>query len=128
MQLNQQFLDALSAQAKANPRLRQNYDMRTSASDSSQRMLNALEPGTIVPIHRHCSSAETVILIRGKVLERFFNDEGDEIECIELNQSKPLLQIPAGQWHTLDVLEPGTIIFEAKDGAYQPLEASDIMQ
>lgn len=128
MVIDSKFLDTLSEQAEGNPRLRQNYDMRTSAADSSQRMLNALQPGTVVPIHRHMNSAETVILIRGRVREILFDDNGKVIESIELNAETPMMQIQAGRWHTIEVIEPDSIIFEAKDGAYQPLDASDIMQ
>ncbi|MBE6305420.1 MAG: cupin fold metalloprotein, WbuC family [Bacteroidales bacterium] len=128
MKIDTTFLNTLSEQAKVSPRLRQNYDLRTSDADTSQRMLNALQPGTVVPIHRHKGSTETVILIRGCVREVIFDDNGKEIEGIILNSETPMLQIPAGQWHTLEVIDPDSIIFEAKDGAYQPLEASDIMQ
>ncbi len=128
MKLDSEFLAALSEQARENPRRRQNYDMRTSASDASQRMLNALEPGTVVPVHRHRNSAETVILIRGSVREIIYDDNGRVLERVRLDAETPIMQIPAGQWHTIEVLEPDTIIFEAKDGAYQPLDASDIMQ
>lgn len=122
-------MDDLSAQAKANPRLRQTYDLRTTPGDSSQRMLNALEIGTILPIHRHTKSTETLVMVRGKLREDFYNDDGEVIESIilETGGETPMLQIPVGQWHSLEVLEEGTIIFEAKDGAYEPLATEDIM-
>lgn len=129
MILDKSFLDTLSQQAKDNPRLRQNYDLRTSQSDNSQRMLNALEIGTILPIHRHTKSTETLVMVRGKLREDFYNDNGEVIESIilEAGGEVPMLQIPVGQWHSLEVLEEGTIIFEAKDGAYEPLATEDIM-
>ena len=129
MIIDKQTLDILSAQAKANPRLRQNYDLRTSSADQSQRMLNALEIGTILPIHRHTKSTETLVMVRGKLREDFYNDNGEVIESIilEAGGETPMLQIPVGQWHSLEVLEEGTVIFEAKDGAYEPLAEEDII-
>lgn len=129
MIIDQKFLDELSAQAKANPRLRQNYDLRTSSEDSSQRMLNALEVGTVLPIHRHTQSTETLVMIRGKLREYFYNDNGEVLESIilETGGEIPMLQIPVGQWHSLEVLEEGTVIFEAKDGAYESLAAEDVL-
>ena len=129
MIIDQKFLDELSAQAKANPRLRQNYDLRTSSEDSSQRMLNALEVGTVLPIHRHTQNTETLVMIRGKLREYFYNDNGEVLESIilETGGEIPMLQIPVGQWHSLEVLEEGTVIFEAKDGAYESLAAEDVL-
>lgn len=129
MIIDKQLLDNLSAQAKANPRLRQNYDLRTDSADQSQRMLNALEIGTTLPIHRHTKSTETLVMVRGKLREEFYNDNGEVIESIilETGGETPMLQIPVGQWHSLEVLEEGTVIFEAKDGAYEPLAEEDIM-
>lgn len=128
MIIDQKFLDDLSAQAKANPRLRQSYDLRTTPDDKSQRMLNALEPGTIMPIHRHRNTSETMVMVRGKLIERFYDDDGsitDEFVMEPCGQYA-IVQIEAGQWHSLEVLEEGTIIFEAKDGAYEPLSNIDI--
>jgi cupin fold WbuC family metalloprotein len=107
-----------------------NLDLRTSSNDTSQRMLNALEPGTVVPIHRHCSTTETVIIVRGKVKEILFDEAGNITEEIlmEVGGDCPALQIPAGQWHTIEALESGTVIFEAKDGAFAPLSEKDIMK
>lgn len=129
MILDKSFLDTLSQQAKENPRLRQNYDLRTSPSDNSQRMLNALEMGTKLPIHRHTKTTETLVMVRGKILESFYNDNGEVTESIilEAGGEVPMLQIPVGQWHSIEVLEEGTIIFEAKDGAYEPLAEEDIL-
>lgn len=130
VRIDNQLLNELSEKAKGCERLRMNYDLRTSSEDQSQRMLNALEPGTVVPIHRHRFTAETVIMVRGRLKEFFYNDEGEVTEVIEMSAGGecPVLQIPAGKWHTLEVLEAGTVIFEAKDGAFAPLAAEDIMK
>ena len=129
MILNKKLMDDLSAQAKANPRLRQSYDLRTSPNDGSQRMLNALEPGTELPIHRHRLSSETMVVIRGSVTELFYNDEGTLTDVITVAPKSEcsMIQIEKGQWHSLKCNEPDTIIFEAKDGAYEPLQQSDIL-
>ena len=130
MKIDKTILDELTAKAKASDRLRMNLDMRTSSDDTSQRMLNALEPGTIVPIHRHCSTAETVIIVRGKVKEIFYDDNGNVTEevLMEVGGECPMVQIPAGMWHTIEALESGSVIFEAKDGAFAPLSEEDIMK
>lgn len=130
MIIDKKILDDLSVQAKANPRLRQSYDLRTTPEDKSQRMLNALEPGTTLPIHRHTKSTETLVMVRGKLREHFYNYNGEVIESIilETGGETPMLQIPVGQWHSLEVLEEGTVIFEAKDGAYEQLNDNDIIQ
>lgn len=113
------FLEALLAQAAANPRLRQNYDLRTSPADGSQRMLNALLPGTVVPVHRHPRSSENVLMLRGKMVEVFYDDAGMEVERNLLDCSTGCVGcvVPAGIWHSVQVLEP-SVIFEAKDGKY----------
>ena len=107
-----------------------NLDMRTSSNDTSQRMLNAVEPGTIVPIHRHCFTVETVIIVRGKVKEIFYDNDGNVTEevLMEVGGECPMVQIPAGMWHTIEALESGSVIFEAKDGAFAPLSEEDIMK
>ena len=120
MELNKAFLDSLLEQAKANPRLRQNYDLRTSPADTSQRMLNALLPGTEVPIHRHNKSTETVMLLCGKIKEILYDEEnGEEIERITLDPSSGSYGyvVPKGVWHSVEAIEP-SVIFEAKDGKY----------
>ena len=130
MNIDKSVLDELTAKAKASERLRMNLDMRTSSEDTSQRMLNAVEPGTVVPIHRHCASAETVVIVRGKVKEIFYDDNGSVTSevVLETGGECPMVQIPAGQWHTIEVLESGSVIFEAKDGAFAPLGEEDIMK
>ena len=128
MKITQEILDNLTAQAKSSERLRMSLDLRTSADDQSQRMLNAVEPGTPLPIHRHRTSAETVVIVRGSLIERFYDDAGvlaEEIQ-MEVGGRCPVLQIPASQWHSIEVLESGTVIFEAKDGPYIPLSSEDI--
>lgn len=130
MNIDKKLLDSLTGKAKVNERLRINLDLRTSSEDCSQRMLNALEPGTVMPIHRHRFSSETVVMVRGSLEEIFYNNEGEITETIILQAGGdcPALQIPAGQWHSIRVLETGTVIFEAKDGAYTPLSEDDILK
>lgn len=119
MEINKELLDNLFAQAKENPRLRQNYDLRTSSSDTSQRMLNALLPGTVVPIHRHPQSTENVFLLCGKIVEVICDENGNEKERIHLDPTVGNYGcvVPQGAWHTVEVLEP-SVIYEAKDGKY----------
>lgn len=129
MKIDKDLLNSLTEKAKASERLRMNLDLRTSAEDGSQRMLNALEPDTVLPIHRHRFSTETVVMVRGSLEEIFYNNNGEITETILMQAGGecPALQIPAGQWHTVKVLEPGTVIFEAKDGAYVPLSEDDVL-
>lgn len=119
MEINKELLDNLFEQAKENPRLRQNLDLRTSSADTSQRMLNALLPGTVVPIHRHPQSTESVFLLCGKIVEVICDENGNEIERIHLDPSVGNYGcvVPQGAWHTVEVLEP-SVIYEAKDGKY----------
>ena len=126
MVINQTLLDKLTEEAKASPRLRMNYDLRNSDADQSQRILNALEPGTVIPIHRHKDSSETNICIRGHYEEYFYDEHGNLTETIDMYPGGPILNIEKGQWHSLKCLESGTILFEAKDGAYHPLEEDEI--
>ena len=123
-------MDSLSRQAKESPRLRQAFDLRTSPNDSSQRILNAVEPGTILPIHRHRGSTETIIVLRGKVVQHYYNDAGEKTASYVLapQSAKVGMSVPIGQWHALESLEEGSVIFESKDGAYQPLSAEDILE
>lgn len=119
IQIDEKLIEGLFAKAKESDRLRMNYDLRTSPNDGSQRMLNALLPGTVVPVHRHPSSNENVILICGKLDEVLFSDEGKEIKRLRLDPSAGSFGcvVPAGAWHTVEVLEP-SVIYEAKDGKY----------
>ncbi len=130
MKITQALLDKLTKEAKISPRLRMNYDLRDSAEDTSQRMLNAIEPGSSVPIHRHQKTSETVICIRGRLVEEYYDDlEKTCTERIELSPNGPVvaLNIPAGQWHTVQAIESGTVILEVKDGAYKPQNPEDVM-
>ena len=106
-----------------------NYDLRNSLADQSQRMLNAIEPGSPLPIHRHMKSSETVVCLRGRLVEEYYSDAGELVESVELAPGGPVVavNIPIGQWHTVRVLESGTVIMEVKDGAYEPIGEEDIL-
>ena len=130
MIIDSRILDALSAQAKVNSRLRQSYDLRNSPEDSSQRMLNALEPGTIMPIHRHHASSETVVILRGKIEWIFYDNSGNETERVVLdaNGEPRMLNVERDRWHSLVCLEEGSVLYESKNGAYHPLQDCDVLQ
>ena len=144
MKIDNALLDNLTAQAKASPRLRMNMDLRDSAEDQSQRMLNALEPGTVLPIHRHRKTSETVAILRGRAVQYLYDDEGRETGSVLLApcgagchvagaprndvQAVPAMQVEMGQWHRLEALETGTVIVEFKNGAYEPITAEDVME
>lgn len=148
MVIDKEFLDQLLEQAKESPRLRMNYDLRTTPEDHSQRMLNALLPGTVLPIHRHTKTTETLVVLRGRMEEVFYEEgtealmDGDsrcvdvchkrvlrEKERVLLSANGPVqgLSIPVGQWHTVNVLDP-TVILECKDGKYEPLGKEDVIE
>lgn len=110
MVITKEILDKLTAKAKENPRLRCNLDMRNSSNDQSQRMLNALEPGTVMPIHRHMSSSETCICIRGHFEEYFYDEHGNLTDTIDMVPGGVVLNIEKGQWHSLKCLESGTVL------------------
>ena len=124
------LLDSLTEQAKASPRLRMNLDLRNSDGDSSQRMLNALEPGTVLPIHRHCLTSETVAILRGRAVQWLYDTDGNVTEKIllEVGGDIPAMSVEKGQWHRLECLESGTVILEMKDGAYEPIGPEDILE
>ena len=130
MVIDKALLDNLSAQAKATPRLRMAYDLRNTPEDNSQRMLNALEPGTIMPIHRHLSSSETVVLLRGRICWHFYDDAGNKTESVVLdaNGEPRALCVEKGRWHSLECLESGSVLMESKDGRYEPLGEEEIME
>lgn len=130
MLIDKDLLDRLTEQAKVNPRLRQAYDLRNTPEDQSQRMLNAMEPGTILPIHRHKTTSEVTSVVRGRVRQNMYDSLGMLVESFEAsaNEFPNFYVIPAGQWHNTECLESGTIIFEAKDGSYAPLEPCDILE
>jgi len=147
MKLDKTLLDNLLEQAAASPRLRMNYDLRTSPEDGSQRMLNALLPGTVLPIHRHPKTTEVLVLLRGRMEEIFYEEGSESVwdgdsHCMDLCRRRVLretsrvlleaggevqgLSIPVGQWHGINVLEP-TVILECKDGAYEPIGPEDMI-
>lgn len=128
MVTNKGILDNLTAQAKASPRLRMNLDLRNSSEDGSQRMLNAIEPGTVMPIHRHRKSSETVVCIRGHFEEYFYDEAGNLTDTFDMLPGGLIVNVPIGQWHSLKSLESGTVLFECKDGAYAPLGIEDLLQ
>lgn len=130
MIIDQKFLDALTEEAKNSPRLRMNKDMRTSVNDQSQRMFNALEPGTVLPIHRHSKTTETILCIRGTIRVEFFDDHAHITDSYILkpNSETVAIQIPVGQWHSAVSMESGTVMFECKDGPYEPLSPIDILR
>ena len=124
------LLNSLTEEAKASPRLRKNLDLRNEGESQSQRMLNAIEPGSPVPVHRHRSSMETVVCLRGRIRQIFYDDNGEVVvETVDLMPGGDVaaVNIPMGQWHTVEVLESGTVIMEFKDGPYEPLQECDIM-
>lgn len=129
MIIDKKLLDNLTLQAKQNPRLRQAYDLRNSTNDQSQRMLNALEHGTVLPIHRHCTTSEITSVVRGRVRQNMYDDNGILIESFDASADDfPNFYVtPCGVWHNAECLESGTIIFEAKDGIYKPLSSENVM-
>ena len=129
MIIDTNLLDALTVQAKASPRLRMNLDLRNTPEDHSQRMLNALEPGTVMPIHRHRNTSETVVVLRGKVKWLYYNDQGELTDTILVEAGGDIcgLSVPMGQWHSLECLESGSVILETKDGAWEALGEEDLL-
>ncbi len=129
MIIDKRILDELTAQAKVSPRLRMNLDLRNSAEDQLQRMLNALEPGTALPIHRHHASSETVVILRGKIQWVFYDDNGNETEWVILDADGDprMLNVEKDRWHSLKCLESGSVLYDSKDGPYHPLEEDEIM-
>lgn len=130
MIIDKQLLDSLTKQAKNNLRLRQAYDLRTTPNDLSQRILNAVEPGTVLPIHRHKGSTETITCLRGKCVQYLYDNDGNQINAIHLapNSNIVAMSVEVGQWHKLESLESGTVILECKDGKYEPLADEDIFK
>ncbi len=130
MLIEEKLLDSVTSRAKTSDRLRMNYNLHDSLDAKAQRLLNALEPGTELPIHRHQHTAETYIVLRGAIKVLFYNDERMLTNEFMINplEGRYGIHIPAGQWHTLEVLESGTVIFEVKDGPYVPLQPEDIIR
>lgn len=127
--IDTELLDLVTKEAKESSRLRMNHNFHESLDAKAQRLLNALEPGTQLPVHRHLNTAETYFVVRGRLNVIFYNENCEPVESCELNpqHGKFGVDIPAGQWHTIEVLESGTVIFEVKDGPYTPLEDKDIL-
>ena len=128
--IDNELLDEVSRQARESERLRMNYNFHDSLDAKAQRLLNALEPGTELPVHRHCMKAETYIVLRGRIRVYFYDDDKRVTEEVELAPSEGNygIHIPAGQWHTLEVMEKDTVIFEVKDGPYTPIEPKDRLE
>lgn len=131
MIITKAILDELTAKAKESPRLRMNMDLRNSEGDQSQRMLNAIEPGSDMPIHRHQHTSETVVCLRGCLVEEFY-DELERIctDSIELKPGGPnfAVNVPAGQLHRVWAKESGTVLLESKNGVWEPLTPEDILK
>ena len=128
MIIDRHILDALTARAQVSPRLRMNLDLRNSTEDQSQRMLNAIEPGSRMPVHRHRTTSETVVCLRGHFEEYFYDEFGVLTDVVDMRPGGTLLNIPAGRWHSLRSLESGTVLLECKDGAWTPLEQEDVLR
>lgn len=128
--INEELLNEVTRQAQESPRLRMNYNLHDSLDAKAQRLLNALEPGTLLPIHRHPHTAETYLLLRGKINVLYYNDQKELMETVVLEPKSGNygIHIPKNQWHTLEVLESGSVIFEVKDGPYTPLEEKDVLK
>jgi len=130
MIINKNLLDQVSEQAKASPRLRMNYNFHQSLDDKCHRFLNAVEPGTVVPIHKHPTKDESFVILRGKVRVTTHNDDGSVIEDVVLSQESGNygVDIPKNVWHKLESLEPGSVIFECKEGPFVPHEEEGILE
>lgn len=130
MVIDKKILDELTQKAKASERLRCNLDLRNSVEDLSQRMLNALEPGTIMPIHRHHASSETVVILRGRIRWIFYDENGNETERVVMDADGDLrmLNVEKDRWHSLECLESGSVLYESKDGPYHPLEEDEVFE
>ncbi len=128
MIINDRLLDEVTAKAEGSPRLRMNYNFHESLDSKAQRLINVLLPGTLIPVHRHTHTAETYVLLRGKMFVVFYDDLGVQTERYLLDPTigNYGVQIPKGQWHGVEVIEPSAI-FEVKDGPYTPLQQEDIM-
>lgn len=128
--INQNLLDTVSSEAKSSPRLRMNYNFHQSLEDKCHRFLNAVEPGTVVPIHKHPTKDESFVLLRGKVLVTTHNDDGSIKESVVLNPDEGVygVDIPKGIWHKIESLESGSVFFECKEGPFAPHEVDGILE
>lgn len=126
--IDDQFLNEVSNQAKQSPRLRMNYNFHQSLDEKCHRMLNAVEPGTEIPIHRHPTKDETIIIISGKVRVLIYNNKGEVVEFVILSHENGLygVNVPKNTWHTLEALE-SSMLFECKEGPFVPHEEEGIM-
>lgn len=129
MKLDKELLDSITQKAKENPRLRMNHNLHDSLESKVQRLFNALEPGTVLPIHRHQNTDETYILIRGKIEVIFYDDDKNIVDRFIMSQEEGNFgaHIPKGTWHTIEIMESGSVIFEVKEGPYQPISENDIL-
>ena len=127
---NKCLLDEVSGQAKDSSRLRMNYNFYQSLEDKCHRFLNAVEPGTDIPIHRHMNKDESFVVLRGKVRSTTYNDDGSVIESVVVcaEEGRFGVDIPKGVWHNLESLESGSVIFECKEGPFVPHEAEGILE
>lgn len=130
MVIDSELLDKVSEQAKASPRLRMNYNFHQSLDEKCHRFLNAVEPGTEVPIHKHPTKDETFVILRGKVRVTTHKDDGSIIEYVVLcaEDGRYGVNIPKGVWHTIEALEPDSVIFECKEGPFVPHEQDGILE
>ena len=128
--IDESLLNKVSAEAKASPRLRMNFSFHQSLDDKCHRFLNAVEPGTVVPIHKHPTKDETFVILRGKVKVTTHNDDGSIIESVVLcaEEGRYGVNIPKGVWHTLESLESGSCIFECKEGPFVPHEVEGVLK
>lgn len=128
MIIGKSVLNKLTEMVKVSLRLRMNLDPRNNQDETSQRMLNAIEPGTVLPIHRHLGINETCVCICGHFEENFYDENGVLTDTIDMVPKGTILNIEKGQWYSLKCLESGTVLFEAKDGAYAPLTPDEILE
>ena len=130
MIIDENLINKVSEQAKASPRLRMNYNFHQSLEEKCHRMLNAVEPGSDIPIHRHPDKDESFVVLRGKVRSTTYKDDGSVIESVVLSQEDGLygVDIPKGVWHKLESLEPGSVVFECKEGPFVPHEVDGILE
>ena len=130
MIFSNKLFDKLTSQAQASPRLRYGLDMRTTPEDQSQRLLNALEPGTVMPIHRHQDTTETAVILRGRLKWLYYDEQGNVTDSYLLDAEGDVrgISVPQGQWHSIECLASGTIIMESKNGPWKPLGEDDILQ
>jgi len=128
--IDKTLLDSVTVEAKESPRLRKNYNFHQSLDEKCHRFLNAVEPGTVVEIHRHPAKDETFVLLRGRVIVKTYGDDGSVIDSVELcpEEGKYGVNIPKGVWHNLECIESGSVFFECKEGPYTPHDQEGILE